>query len=43
MYSPVSGFLATPLGLHGTFALDAFTALAVTLVVSLSTRLLSLR
>ncbi len=41
--SLVSGFLATPLGLHGTFALDAFTALAVTLAVSLSTRLLSLR
>ncbi len=41
--SLISGFLATPLGLHGTFALDAFCALSITLAVSLSTRLLSLR
>lgn len=41
--SLVSGFLATPLGLHGTLALDGLSALSITLAVSLSTRLLSLR
>jgi MFS family permease len=41
--SLASGFLAGPLGLHGTLAFDAGVAASIILAVSLGTRLLSLR
>jgi MFS family permease len=41
--SLLSGFLATPLGLHGALALDAALSLAVTLGVIAMTRLAALR
>jgi MFS family permease len=41
--SLMSGFLARPLGLHGTLAFDAGVSATIVLAVSVGTRLLSLR